>query len=77
MKQDLSKVTLETFTEFYKELHEYKTYVLELLKNGKLSALPDVIYVAKLNVTRKEESRFWFDIATSWYKGEGNDFCPT
>ena len=55
LKQDIRKVTLETFTEFYNERHAYKAYVLELVEDGKLSALPEVVYVALLNVTRKEE----------------------
>ena len=70
-KQDLRKVTLEAFTEFCKERHSYKDYVLELLQDGKLSALPEVVYAAQLNVTRKEESQFWFGIATTWYKNKG------
>ena len=47
---------------------------MELLDDGKLSALPEVAYVAELNMTRKEESHFWFGIATTWYKGKGMTF---
>ena len=50
---------------------------MELLDDGKLSALPEVAYVAELNMTRKEESHFWFGIATTWYKGKGMTFFPT
>ena len=75
LKQDLRKVTLETFTNFYVQHHVYKEYVLNLFDDGRLSSLPEVVYVAQLNVTRKQEAEFWFGIATEWYKGKGMIFA--
>ena len=58
LKQDLRKVTLETFTKFYVKHHSYKEYVLDLIESGKLSSLPEVVYVAQANVTRKQEAEY-------------------
>ena len=71
LKKDLNNVPLSTFVDEYTELmgpeRSYKEYLLDLMGNGELSSLPEFIYVADANVTRKQAAQFWMNLVSQWH----------
>ena len=71
LKKDLNRVPLSTFADAYTTLMGpdrcYKEYLHELMRAGELCSLPELIFVAECNATRKQEAQFWLELARKWH----------